>query len=142
MLQLIRKKSKPINTYGGSSRSNKYTPNYSSLKCGICKAEIKTRASVYRTGVHIRVICESCYKKFSEDDIELMLNLFTAFGGYFGKYKKPEYILYIILKELKEKYREKGYFFNADEINIKILHKALLYGVSPKKYFQGLKNHF
>ncbi|MFX1410762.1 MAG: hypothetical protein ACFFA6_10435 [Promethearchaeota archaeon] len=142
MLQLIRKKSKPINSYGAPSRSRTYTPSSSSLKCGVCKAEIKTRASVYRTGVHIRIICESCYKRFSEDEIELMVNLFTAFGGYFGKYKKPEYILYIILKELKEKYRERESFFSADEINIQILHKALLYGVSPEKYFQGLKMIF
>ena len=111
----------------------------SSMNCGICSTEIKNRASIYHSGVYTRVICENCLKKFSSNDIELMVNLFTAFGGYFGKYKKPEYILYIILKELKEKSKYRENSFSAAEIKLQLLHKALLYGISPEKFFQGLK---
>ncbi len=110
-----------------------------SMNCGICSVEIKNRASIYHSGVYTRVICEKCFKKFSSNDIELMVNLFTAFGGYFGKHKKPEYILYIILKELKEKSKYRENSFSAAEIKLQLLHKALLYGISPEKFFQGLK---
>ena len=111
----------------------------SSMSCGICSAEIKNRASIYHSGVYTRVICENCLKKFSSNDIELMVNLFTAFGGYFGKYKKPEYILYIILKELKEKSKFTENSFSLAEIKLEFLHKALICGISPEKFFQGLK---
>jgi transcription elongation factor Elf1 len=124
MAQIIEKKPKVINT---------------SINCGICSTEIKNRASIYHSGVYTRVICESCLKKFSTNEIELMVNLFTAFGGYFGKNKKPEYILYIILKELKEKSKFKENSFSLAEIKLQFLHKALLYGISPEKYFRGLK---
>ena len=124
MAQIIEKKPNVINT---------------SMNCGICSTEIKNRASIYHSGVYTRVICESCLKKFSTNDIELMVNLFTAFGGYFGKHEKPEYILYIILKELKEKSKFIENSFSLAEIKLQFLHKALLYGISPEKFFQGLK---
>lgn len=124
MQQIISKKPNPINA---------------SIICGICRAEVRNKASIYHSGVYTRVICEKCFKKFSSNDIELMVNLFTAFGGYFGKHKKPEYILYIILKELKEKSKYRENSFSAAEIKLQLLHKALLYGISPEKFFQGLK---
>ncbi len=124
MQQIISKKPNPINA---------------SKICGICRAEVRNKASIYHSGVYTRVICEKCFKKFSSNDIELMVNLFTAFGGYFGKHKKPEYILYIILKELKEKSKYRENSFSAVEIKLQLLHKALLYGISPQKFFQGLK---
>lgn len=124
MQQIINKKPNPFNT---------------SAICCICRSKVRDKASIFHTGVYFRVICEKCLKKFSTNDIELMVNLFTAFGGYFGKYKKPEYILYIILKELKNKSKYIGNSFIAAEIKLQFLHKALLYGISPEKFFQGLK---
>jgi hypothetical protein len=113
------------------------SPN--SIKCGICNTEIRNRATIYRSEVYVRVICENCLRKFSSDDIELMINVFTAFGGYFAKNRKPDYIIYIILKEFKEELNSKGSSLSLLELKLKLLHKALLYGISPEKYFQRLK---
>lgn len=123
MQQIISKKPNPFNT---------------SIMCGICQTKIRDKASIFHTGVYSRVICEKCLKKFTTNDIELMVNLFTAFGGYFGRNKKPAYMLYILLKELKGKSKYIENSFIAAEIKLQYLHKALLYGISPEKFFQGL----
>jgi hypothetical protein len=139
MQQVIRKKTIILNRINEIKRDKKKLISSNSLKCGICNTEILNRATIHRSGVYIRVICEKCLKKFSTSDIELMINLFTAFGGHYGKNKKPDYIIYILLKELKENLSKKENSLSLAELKLKLLHKALLYGVSPDKYFQGLK---
>ena len=108
--------------------------------CDICQEEIKYRALFYELGINSGVICESCHRKFEKSEIELMINLFNAYGGHFGKFKELKISVYTRLKEMGELGVGKGKFSNADKINLELLHKALLFGFSPKEFFGGLKN--
>ncbi|MGB5910130.1 MAG: hypothetical protein WBH31_02935 [Promethearchaeia archaeon] len=116
-----------------------YSSVLSSIDCDICKEKIKHRATLFQSGVHSRVICEICYKRFPKNDIELMVNLFNAFGGYFGKFKKLKSSVFKRLKELNEADMSKENLSSADEINLQLLHAALLFGFSPQEYFQGIE---
>ena len=73
------------------------------VKCGICRDEIKRGASIYQEGLTFGVVCESCYKNNSQHDLELMANLFLAYGGYFGKLKQNKFSVYKTIKKLMAK---------------------------------------
>ncbi|MFX1495726.1 MAG: hypothetical protein ACFFBZ_15685, partial [Promethearchaeota archaeon] len=76
------------------------------------------------------------------DDIEMMLNLFFLYGGYFGKEKnKPYSIEHIVLTLLMvgEKIREDNGSISFDELHQKAMHQALLHGISPTEYSNELK---
>ena len=64
-----------------------------------------------------------------------MANLFMAFGGYFGKQKDPDYSLYKVLESLTSGKSSRSSLL---ERNIKVLHQALLHGVGPHQFRQGL----
>ena len=106
--------------------------------CDICHEPIKYRASYYDSGVNFGVICDICYKRFPDADIQLMRNLFNAYGGYFGKYKKLKASVYKRIKELLNVSDGTNSFSSANQINLQLLHAALLFGFTPKEYFQGL----
>ncbi len=109
------------------------------IKCFICRKEIRQRATFYQTGVNYGIVCVECYKKFAREDLDLIANLFIAFGGYFGQYKRSEFsvlkILKAIQKDLLSIYEENG----IEKVNIRMLHKALVHGISPKEYIENLK---
>ena len=109
------------------------------IKCSICRHEIKDRATLCQTGVNYGIVCVECYQKFSSEDLELMANLFIAFGGYFGQYQRSEFSILRILKaihmDLLPVYEEKG----IEELNIRMLHRALLHGISPEEYIESLE---
>ncbi|MFX1478034.1 MAG: hypothetical protein ACFFCI_07865 [Promethearchaeota archaeon] len=113
--------------------------NYSySIKCSICRNEIRERATFYQSGITCGVICVDCYKRFSNEDLDLIANLFLAYGGYFGQYKRSQFsilkILQAIYEDLFPLYRKRG----LEELNIRMLHKALLHGISPQEYIENL----
>jgi len=112
------------------------------IKCSICRHEIKDRATLCQTGVNYGIVCVKCYRKFTREDLELMANLFTAFGGYFGQYKRSEFSVLKILKaihtDLLPIYEENG----VEELNIRMLHRALLHGISPEGYIESLESIF
>jgi len=116
-----------------------HSSELSSIECDICKEKITHRATFYQSGVHSRVVCEICYKRFPKNDIELMVNLFNAYGGYFGKYKKLKSSVFKKLKELNETDINKDNVTSADGVNLQLLHAALLFGFSPQEYFQGIR---
>ncbi|MFX1320795.1 MAG: hypothetical protein ACFFAQ_04035 [Promethearchaeota archaeon] len=109
------------------------------IKCSICRHDIKDRATLCQTGFNYGIVCVKCYRKFSKEDLELMANLFTAFGGYFGRYRRSEFSKLKILKaihtDLLPIYEENG----VEELNIRMLHKALLHGISPEEYIENLE---
>ncbi|MFX1365886.1 MAG: hypothetical protein ACFFCE_17385 [Promethearchaeota archaeon] len=106
------------------------------IKCGICRNEFKKGARIYQKGLSFGVVCEECYKNNSVDDLELMTNLFMAYGGYFGMKKDPNYSLYKVLKNLTS---EDNGTRSILELNINLLHQALLHGICPHQFRQGLK---
>lgn len=104
------------------------------IYCGICHVEIKQEAAIFREGLHFGVICPECYIINSEEDIELMSNMFLAFGGYFGMLKDPDYSIYEMLKELVSKIHENKKTTSSVEMKIRLLHIALLHGISPREF--------
>ncbi len=106
------------------------------LECGICHGEIISSASIYQEGFNFGVVCKQCYVNNSPEDIELMANMFLAYGGYFGKLKNPDFSLYKLLDQIVSKVENKE---NVEELHIKYMHHALLNGVTPKQFIQGLR---
>ncbi len=109
------------------------------VKCGICRSEIKRGASIYQEGLTFGVVCEKCYKNNSQQDLELMANLFLAYGGYFGKLKQKRFTVYKTIKNLMAKFQPAKDLDSLIELNIKMMHQALLYGVTPQELIHGLK---
>ena len=112
---------------------------HESVKCGICRNEIQRGASIYQEGLSFGVVCEKCYKNNSHEDLELMANLFLAYGGYFGKLKEEKFSVYKTLKKLISRIQPGKKPDTLIDLNIKMMHQALLYGVTPQQLIQGLK---
>ena len=110
-----------------------------SVKCGICHVEIVDRAQIYQAGINLGVICITCYRAFSTEDIEMMANMFIAYGGYYGMIKDRTFSVLKALEYLIENSNVKDKFLNTDFLNIKLMHKALLHGVSPEQYINSFK---
>jgi len=109
-----------------------------SVKCGVCHMGIVDRAQIYQAGINLGVVCSDCYKLFSVEDLEMMANMFIAYGGYFGMLKDSNFSLVKTLETiLKSSLREKK-IVNTEQINIRLMHKALLHGISPEQYIQEL----
>ena len=121
-----------------NSINTKPTPHhvYDIIRCGICRNELKKGATIFQEGLSFGVVCEKCYKNNSPDDLELMANLFMAYGGYFGIWKDSDYSLYKVLKTLTS-----GDNGNSSiiELNINLLHQGLLHGICPHQFRQVLK---
>ncbi|MEJ2293957.1 MAG: hypothetical protein P8Y23_04245 [Candidatus Lokiarchaeota archaeon] len=117
---------------------NTYKPKVKVIKCDICHKDLNKKAILYHTAINDKTICEICYKTFSKDEIELMVNLFSAYGGYFGKYQKLKASVYIRLKELNGTKVEQDALSGAEGLNLQLLHAALQFGFTPNEYFQGL----
>lgn len=109
------------------------------VKCGICRNEIIRGASIYQEGLTFGVVCEKCYKNNSQEDLELMANLFLAYGGYFGKLKQNKFSAYKTIKKLMSEIQPGKEPDTLIELNIKMMHQALLCGITPQELIQGLK---
>ena len=68
-----------------------------------------------------------------------MTNFFMAYGGYFGCNKDDNFSIQKVIEELIEEIKSKKERVNLNELNIKILHKSLLYGITPQQYVKKLK---
>ncbi|MFX1312593.1 MAG: hypothetical protein ACFFHD_08285 [Promethearchaeota archaeon] len=123
-----------------NSLNSNVTHTHNLIICGICRAEIANEASIYQEGLHLGVVCAECYKNNSKEDLELMANLFFAYGGYFGKLKDSKFSVYKVLKALNTEIQEEE--LSIEEINIKMMHRALLHGVTPYQFVEGLKMFF
>ena len=106
------------------------------VKCGICHTEIVSSASIYQEGFHFGLVCEECYKNNSPEDLELMANMFIAYGGYFGKLKIADFSLNKLLEQIVSKVENKE---NVEELHFTYMHHALLNGITPKQFVQGLR---
>ena len=109
------------------------------VRCGICRVEIRDRAEIYQAGVNFGVVCISCYKQFSTEDIELMSNMFIAYGGYFGILKDSRFSTLDILEKLTTDVGKQGDVVNIENVNVQLLHKVLLHGITPKQYTHELQ---
>ncbi len=85
-----------------------------------------------------RIVCEDCLKSFSDEEMELIHNMFTAFGGNFGLLSDSKETSYSKLKEIAEDYKTLNKDVANIENDVKTLHLAFLYGITPKQLVQGL----
>jgi len=103
------------------------------VKCSICKEEIKGKHRFTRLAMNYGVICQECDKKFNDDEIELISNIFTAYGGYFGSLKG---LSKNSVNRLSNLYKEGEKKIDINALDIKILHQALLQGIPPSQIVQ------
>ena len=108
-----------------------------SLRCSICRNKIKDIATCHQSPLTYGIACPVCYKRFSEDDLEVVSNLLFAYGGYFGKYKNSKFSLFNALAEVIGDVQDT---LDTDDMNFKLLHRALLNGITPHQYIVILKN--
>lgn len=109
-----------------------------SVKCKLCKSDVKRTSHIVKLGPNYAVICRDCAEEFSSSDRDLIYNMCVAFGGYFGKLRTSKTNNYKIIKSLLEEYRITKKKGNIASLDVRILHKAFLYGISPSQIMQGL----
>jgi len=109
------------------------------LKCSICRADIKDNSTIYQSKTNYGIVCDSCCQNFSEEDIELVLTLFLTYGGYFGKLPKEQFSFYEALKEIQDSMDVKKDSTQILEVNTRLLHRSLLHGLYPEQYQAQLK---
>jgi hypothetical protein len=122
-----------------SSRTYQKEKNLPVAQCAICRIDAKQGAKIVPIGTEHHVICHTCSEAFSLQDLELMHNMFTAFGGYFGMMRGYKSSTYHVISQLIEEYNLYGKVLKTTEIDVKVLHKALLYGITPRQLVQGVR---
>jgi hypothetical protein len=116
---------------------NTPTPKISSkLKCSICRTDIKDRKKVYQSSSNLGIICDVCRNRFSEEEIEMILNIFFAFGEYFGARDRSKLSVKDIVVEFAINLNEEKADFHLE--NIKMWHKVLAHGITPKELMEEL----
>ena len=104
------------------------------FRCGVCHEEIRPDEIIFQDITHFRLVCSTCNSIFTEEELELVINIFLSHGGYFGKKKNKSSSF-----DLLDTIVELGSKLNLYEMKISLLHKALLYGVTPKEHIKQLE---
>ena len=111
----------------------------SSVECAICRSCESAEAKIKRLGRSFGVVCRDCSEEFSDEDLELMHNMFTAFGGHFGKLGGSKEENYKRIEEIARSYEKEGKEAATIQSDVKTMHRAFLYGIPPVQLVQGLK---
>ena len=106
------------------------------IKCSICKVNIKNRHELYQSSLKLGVVCKTCRERFSEEDVEMIINLFFAFGGHFGQFDKSEFSIDDMVIEFAEQLDAGNSTFHLQ--NVKMWHKILTHGIAPKDFLKEL----
>jgi hypothetical protein len=106
------------------------------IKCSICRVDIKDRNTMYQSSLKLGVICKSCRDRFSKDDIEMIVNLFFAFGGYFGQFDKSDFSIDDLIVDFARQLDAGNSTFHLQ--NVKMWHKILTHGIAPKEFLKEL----
>ena len=105
-------------------------------KCAICDG---TSVKIVRLGHAFAVVCKYCLDTFSRKELELMHNMFLAFGGFFGKNTNSKEETYQELKKIAAEYAQSGKDITKIENDVKNLHRAFIHGITPMQLVQGLR---
>lgn len=111
-----------------------------SLKCAICRADIKNNTNIYQSKDNFGIVCSNCCQKFSIKDIEWMMKIFLAYGGYFAKLKHQNFSLERCLFNLAEGITKNDKSLDINEFNIKFIHEILLHGITIQEYQKKLES--
>ena len=114
--------------------------NFQKTTCTICRSEIMSYEVAYRSIVNKASICGKCYSKYPKWELELMIGLFLAYGGYFGKYRPSYKSVEEVCLESVDHLEKLGKEVGIKEIDIKILHQMLLHGYTQRDYIAYLDN--
>ena len=106
------------------------------IKCSICRADIKERHKIYQTRLKLGVICRICRKRFSDEDIEMIINLFFAFGEFFGARDRSKFSIEDTILEFAKNIDKGKVNFHSQ--NIRMWHKVLTHGITPKEFLKEL----
>jgi hypothetical protein len=112
--------------------------NLSIVQCKLCHADTKCNTKIVKLGCEYGVVCAECANTFTPTEMDLMYNMFIAFGGYFGMLKDSLPSTYKIITQMIKNYGLHGKDLKPTEIDVKILHKALLYGIAPRQLVQSI----
>ncbi len=102
--------------------------------CGICHKKIKQRTAIHHEGFNLRLLCHQCYSKNSVKDIELIANMFVAFGGYFGMLRDPEFPVNEMIKCLLKEIEASKEDMPVESLKLKLFHLTLLHGFTPEEF--------
>lgn len=105
-------------------------------QCAIC-AGLSVR--IVRLDQKFAVICKECSDTFSRKDLELMHNMFVAYGGYFGKCGDNTEETYQVIEEISREYASSGKDIDKVESDVRNLHRAFVHGISPVQLVKGLR---
>jgi hypothetical protein len=108
----------------------------SMIQCGLCRNPIIDLSSVFQSKSSFIPICKKCKCKFSTNDIEMTLNIFAAYGGYFGKENAEQFSVKEWLSKTLKNRSER----DPNLINMRLMHQALLHGYTPSEYIEKLKD--
>ena len=109
------------------------------VKCSICHRNANSQIKIKKIGSSFGIVCDKCLRLLTDREIELMHNMFTAFGGYFSKMSNSKEVTYSKLKKIAEDYKALNRDVADIENDIKTLHSAFLYGITPRQLVLGLK---
>ncbi|MBN1800103.1 MAG: 50S ribosome-binding GTPase [Candidatus Lokiarchaeota archaeon] len=102
--------------------------------CSICYEEFKERQTIIRTASHLIKVCDTCLHEITLADINMIHQMFLAYGGYFGMKKtqngKDENIIAFLRNEIKSK--KNG--IDPIDRHVKVLHESLLLGIYPERF--------
>ncbi len=110
---------------------NSSNPLQKEIRCVICNIDIKNINEIFQLSHNLGVICQNCVKIFSSEDIEIMTYLFFIYGGYFGKFDQRTFSLPEAIKSLTRKDFNPKKQILIENLNERLVHKALLHGISP-----------
>jgi hypothetical protein len=94
---------------------------------------------VYQSSTGFGLVCQHCLTLFSPEDIELILHVFFIFGGYFSQYPSKDFSLRRTLKELNQAAPLGSVMEQVSHLNLKLLHNALVHGITPAQYIGKLR---
>jgi len=114
-------------------------PTSSGIKCSICRTDIRGQHKIYQTSFTFGVVCSSCRKRFSDEDIEMIVKIFFAFGGYFNKFDKAKFSINEVIVEFAEQLVNRG--MDLCSANIKMWHKVLSHGITPETFLLELRKY-
>ena len=111
----------------------------STIRCSICRTEIVDRSRLYQESKDLRVICGDCREKFTDEDLQVIPDLFVIYGGYFGMLKCESYSETDFVGVLVEELDAMEDIVDVEQVNRKMLHNALLHGLTPEQYTKKLR---
>ena len=66
----------------------------------------------------------------------MIVNMFFAYGGYFGKFAKSDFSMEDVIVEFAEQLETRE--INLHSANVKMWHKVLTHGITPKEFLEEL----